>query len=150
MPKIFGTSLLGILLATLLFYMLGALWYGMLFSDMWMAASGMTEATAKAHADKIGPVVMYGGGLLITLLQVLGLAYILNHASASLLGTCVKICAIIAVLLALPIIMYAHLYEGYTLQGVCLDFAHLLVGYALVGAVLSFFRGKDAIEIGEG
>ena len=149
MPKIFGTSLVGILLATLVFYLLGALWYGLVFSDMWMAANGITEAAAKAHADKMG-VMVWIGGILITLLQVLGLAYILNHAGASLLGTCVKICAVIAVLMALPLLMYAHIYAGASHQAVALDFAHILIGYALVGAVLSFFRGKDAIEIGEG
>jgi len=144
MPKIFGTSLTGILLATVVFYMLGFLWYGILFSDMWMAANDITEAAAEAHAAKLG-VMMWIGGILITLLQVLGLAYILNHANASMLGTCVKIGAVIAVLIALPILLYAHIYAGVSHQAVLLDFAHMLIGYVLVGAVLSFFRGKDAI-----
>jgi len=143
MPKIFGTSLLGILAATVVFYLLGYLWYGVLFSDAWMAATGMSEADATAIAEKLG-VMMWVGGILITFLQVLGLAYILNQSSASVLGTCAKICAIVAVLIALPIIMYGHLYEGYPLNGVGVDFGHMLVGYVLVGIVLSFFRGKDA------
>ncbi|MBL4871232.1 MAG: DUF1761 domain-containing protein [Robiginitomaculum sp.] len=144
MPKIFGTSLAGILVATIVFYLLGFLWYGVLFSDQWMVANGIAEEAAKAHADKMG-AMMYVAGIIITLMQVLGLAYILHHASASVLMTCVKICAIIAVLIALPLMMYAHIYEGRSHQAVGLDFAHVLIGYALVGAILSFFRGKDAI-----
>jgi len=111
---------------------------------MWMAFNGMTEAGAIAHAEKMG-VMMYVAGIIITLMQVLGLAYVLNHASASVLLTCVKICAIIALLIALPMMMYAHIYEGRSHQAVSLDFAHTLLGYILVGAILSFFRGKDAI-----
>jgi len=144
MPKIFGTSLAGIVIATIAFYMVGFLWYGFLFNEAWMAATGMTEASATAHAEKLGPM-MYIGGLLITFMQVVGLSYILNQSSASLLGTCVKICAIIAVLIALPLMAYANLYEGRATNGLYIDFSHILVAYCVVGAVLSFFRGKDAI-----
>ena len=144
MPKIFGTSWAGILAATVIFYLLGFLWYGVVFSEMWMAFNGITMEEATAQSEKLG-AMMYVAGIIITLLQVLGLAYILNHASASVLMTCVKICAIIAVLIALPMMMYAHVYEGRSHQAVGLDFAHILIGYALVGAILSFFRGKDAI-----
>lgn len=144
MPKIFGTSLAGILVATIVFYLLGFLWYGIVFSEMWMAFNGITMEEATAQSEKLG-AMMYVAGIIITLLQVLGLAYILHHASASVLMTCVKICAIVAVLIALPLMMYAHIYEGRSHQAVGLDFAHVLIGYALVGAILSFFRGKDAI-----
>jgi Sec-independent protein secretion pathway component TatC len=144
MPKIFGTNLLGILAATIVFYLLGFLWYGMIFDEMWLAFNGISEAEALAQAENMG-AMMYVGGIVITLMQVLGLAYILHHASASVVLTCVKICAIIAVLIALPLMLYAHIYEGRSHQAILLDFAHILIGYILVGAVLSFFRGKDAI-----
>ncbi len=144
MPKIFGTNLLGILVATVAFYLLGYVWYSMLFTEMWLAFNGISEADAIAQAESMG-AMMYIGGIVITLLQVLGLAYILNHASASVLLTCVKICALIAVLIALPMMMYAHIYEGASHRAVGLNFGHTLVGYILVGAILSFFRGKDAI-----
>ena len=144
MPKIFGTNLLGILAAAVAFYLFEFLWYGVMFSEMWMAFTGITEAEALAQSEKLG-IMMYIGGFAITLMQAFGLAYILHHASASLLLTCVKICAIIAVLISLPMMMYGHIYEGASHQAVILNFAHTLIGYILVGAILSFFRGKDAI-----
>ncbi len=149
MPKIFGTSLVGILAATVVFYLLGFLWYGILFDDQWMVANGIAEEAAKAHAEAMGPM-MYVWGIVITLAQVLGLAYILHHASASVLMTCAKIGAIIAILIALPLMAYSVLYEGRSINALGLDLAHILIGYILVCVVLSFFRGKDAIEIGEG
>ena len=144
MPKIFGTSLLGILAATAVFYLLGFLIYGILFQEMWLAASGMTEAEAKAIGEARG-AMMYVWGILITLLQVLGIAYVLQQSSASVLATCAKIGAILAILIALPLMGYGWLYEGKSANGLMLDFGHILVGYALVGVVLSLFRGKDAI-----
>ena len=144
MPKIFGTSLLGILAATVVFYILGALWYGFLFNEAWMASAGLTEESAKVIADKLG-VMMWIGGILITFMQVIGLSYILNHSGASLMGTCIKVCAVIAILIALPMMAYNSLYQGYPMNGLLIDLGHIFVGYCLVGAILSFFRGKDAI-----
>ena len=148
MPKIFGTNLLGIITATIVFYLVGFLWYGFLFHELWMSLSGMTEAEAIASAEKQG-IMMYIWGLLITLAQVLGLAFILNHAGASKATTCIKICAIVALLLALPIMAYGALYEGVPLKLLAIDFSHNLIGYCLTGAIISFFRGKDAITLGE-
>lgn len=144
MPKIFGTSLLGILAATFVFYMLGFVWYGVLFTDAWMASTGMTEAAATAHAEKMG-AMMYVGGIFITFIQVLGLAYILNQSGASVLATCAKICALVAVLIAIPLMSYGVLYEARSPSALHIDIGHILIGYALVGIVLSFFRGKDAV-----
>ena len=144
MPNIQGTSLVGIIAATIVLYFVGFLWYGFLFSEPWLAAAGLTEAEAKAIGDGLGPM-MFVYGILITLVQVFGLNYILQQSSASVLGTCVKICATIAILIALPIMAYASLYEGRPISGLGIDLGHILIGYCLVGAVLSFFRGKDAL-----
>ena len=139
MPKIFGTNLLGILAATIAFYLLGWLWYGALFMERW------AELTGTPTGGDMDPVVMIKG-FIITLVQVLGLSYILQHAGASTLQTCVKICAIIAVLIALPLIAYNVVYEGRHKELFLIDASHILLGYVIVGAVISFFRGKDAID----
>jgi len=144
MPKIFGTSILGILAATIVFYGFGYLWYGTLFHEVWVAASTMTEEAATAHVQKLG-AMMYVWGVLIVLVQVLGLAFILNHAGASKLVSCAKIGAIIALLIAVPLLAYEALYAGTSLKLLKVDIAHILIAYVLVGTILSFFRGKDAI-----
>lgn len=139
MPKIFGTNLLGIVVATIVFFMLGWLWFGALFMEKW------GELTGVPMEGDMNPMVMVKG-LIITLAQVLGLSYILQHAGASTLNTCLKICGVVALLIALPLIAYNVIYEGRHKQLFLIDASHILVGYLLVGAVLSFFRGKDAID----
>jgi len=134
MTKIFGTKLTGILLATLLFFLLGYLWYGFLFKDLWMALSGVGDQ------DPAPLNLLFGG--LISLGQVLGLAYILNYARSLILTTCVKICTVIALLISLPVAAYHTNYIGTPVKLLAIDVAYMFVGYCLIGAVLSFFR-KD-------
>ncbi|HHL42481.1 MAG TPA: DUF1761 domain-containing protein, partial [Hellea balneolensis] len=74
MPKIFGTSLIGILAASVVFFMLGWLWYGIIFQEMWMGLAGITETEPN-------PMTMVWG-FVITVVQVLGIAFVLNHAGA--------------------------------------------------------------------
>ena len=71
MPKIFNTSWLAVILATLAFYMIGFVWYAFLFQDVWLAASGMTLAETEAIAEAQGPMILVWG-LLITLAQAFG------------------------------------------------------------------------------
>jgi hypothetical protein len=54
MPQI---SLLATLLATVLSFVLGALWYGPLFSKAWMRGVGLTEEVLRAN---INPAKTYG------------------------------------------------------------------------------------------
>ena len=142
MPKIFGTNLLGIVLATLAFYMVGFLIYGILFGEAWMDYAGMTEADANARNAELG-AMMFVWGLVITLVQVLGISYVLQQAGASVLGTCAKIGAILATCFALPVMAYNWLYQGSSINLLGLDFAHLLLGYVLAASVMSFFRGAE-------
>ncbi|MBL4772325.1 MAG: DUF1761 domain-containing protein [Alcanivoracaceae bacterium] len=141
MPKYFGVNVLGLLLATIVFYLLGALWYGGLFAEQWMSLSHLTEETANANMEKLG-VMMWVLGVIITLMQVIGLAMVINWANASKLLTCVKISLFMALFFALPVIAYGTLYEGASIYLLGIDILHLLVGYSLVGAILSYFRSK--------
>ena len=58
MPKIFNTSWLTVLLATIVFYLIGFTVYGILFQDIWLAASGMTQAQTEALAQAQGPMML--------------------------------------------------------------------------------------------
>ena len=145
MPKIFGTNALGILAAGIVFWMLGWIWYGMVFSEMWHALTGIP----KPAEDTMDPKIMLGG-IIAPIAMALGLTYILQQSSASRLATCAKISAIVSLLIGLPLMAMDNLYQGEPLKLLALDYGYVLVGFALMGVILSFFRGKDAIDIGEG
>jgi len=143
MPKIFGSSLVAIILATILFYMVGFAIYGFLFSEQWMTYAGMTEAEALARNETLGPM-MFVWGLLITLAQVLGIALFLKKANVSSAGKGLIKGSMLATFFALPVMAYNWLYQGSSANLLGLDYVHLLIGYGLAGAVLGFFRGKNA------
>jgi len=142
MKDIFGSSWVAILVATIAFYMVGFLIFGVLFSEQWLELAGMTEADAMARNEELG-AMMYVWGLALTLAQVLGLAWVMNHVGASEIGTSLKVGATIAILFALPILGYNWLYEARPAAAVGIDIGHLLIGYMLSCAILGAFRSRD-------
>lgn len=148
MPKIFNTSWLAVLLATLVFYLIGFAWYGFIFQDIWLAASGMTLEQTEAMAQAQG-AMMFVWGLLITLAQALGLLWVINLAGAKRLPKCLSIAFWLFLMIAAPLLAYACLYGGYSLTGILVDYGHILAGYLAMASIYAMFRGKDKIEIGE-
>lgn len=144
MPKIFNTSWLAVLLATIVFYLVGFAVYGFLFQDVWLAASGMTMAETEAMAAAQGPM-MFVWGILITLAQALGLLWIINLAGAKRMGACLSIAFWLFVMIAAPLLAYACLYGGYSLAGILVDYGHILFGYLAMAGVYALFRGKDVV-----
>jgi len=146
MPKIFNTSWLAVILATVVFYLIGFAWYGFLFQDIWLAASGMTLAETEAMAKSQG-AMMFVWGLLITVAQALGLLWIINLAGAKRLPKCLSIAFWTFLMIAAPLLAYACLYDGYSLQGILIDYGHILLGWLAMSAIYSAFCGKDKIEM---
>ena len=142
MPKIFGTNILGILAAAIAGYIVGYLWYGVIFMEKWEMLTGMG---GDANMDPM----MFVWGFLITLVQTVGLAAILNWAGASKLVTCIKIAAIVAILFIIPAHAADTLYQKESIQLLGIDASHALVSFIVMGAIISLFRGKDKIEIGK-
>lgn len=138
MPKIHGTNILGILAAAVGFFIIGFLWYGAIFMVQWRTLQGLP-------LDADPEVMTMVWGFLITLVQVIGINYILHQSGAKVLATCAKIAGIVGLLLGVPFAAYAMVYTGAPLELFMIDASHLLVGYVVAGAILSFFRGKDAV-----
>ncbi|MEQ8476905.1 DUF1761 domain-containing protein [Fulvivirga sp.] len=68
---------LAIVVATLLTFVLGAIWYGPLFGKRWMAENGFTEEELKnANMAKI-----YGTAFVLEFIMTVNLAFFLNGLS---------------------------------------------------------------------
>lgn len=139
MPKIFNTSWLAVILATLAFYMVGFAIYGAIFTDAWMEAANMTQAQAEALAEQQG-AMMFVWGLLITLGQALGLLWVIDKMGARSIGASVNIAFWLFVMLAAPLLAYAVLYQGYGAQGILIDYLHILLGWTVMAVIYSLFR----------
>ena len=68
---------LAIVVAALAGFPLGMLWYGPLFGRSWMAATGVTEA----HARAANPVKRYGAVLVLNLIAATSLAMFIGNGN---------------------------------------------------------------------
>ena len=146
MPKIFKTSWLAVILATITFYMVGFVWYAFLFQDIWLTASGFTLSETEAMAEAQGPM-MFVWGLLITLAQALGLLWVINLAGAKRLSKCLEIAFWLFLMVGAPLLTYACLYDGYSLAGILVDYGHILIGWLAMATIYGLFRNTDKVEV---
>lgn len=147
MPKIMNTSWLAVILATIVFFLIGWVWYGTLFSEQWMAAEGITQEIANARLEEMGMMTWLISALAITLAQALGVLMVLNLAGAKRLPASLKCTFWLLVTIVAPLIAYACIYGGYPLSGYLIDMGHLSIGYLVMAAIYAVFRGKDKVEI---
>lgn len=129
MPRIFGHSLLFIILAAVIMYAIGFAWYGFIFP--------------MAEMEETAPWRMWGVGIGIPVVVAFGLANIISRTSAAGPGGYVTVALVCGVAFALTTLGYALAYEAaFTINDFLRDAAHLLVVFAVGGAVLSFGAAK--------
>ncbi len=131
----FGLKPIPVVLATVVFWFLGFIWYGLVFSDAWMAGHGIP-------ADQTGGFDIYMlGGVLITLLQVIGLAFVLSWRNVSGINEAVKTVLMMWFLLALPIIMYDYIYvPAHNSTLLMIDGSYVLVGWLASAVILAVMK----------
>ncbi len=131
----FGLKPIPVLAATLVFWVLGFVWYGVVFMNAWMAGHGIP-------VDQAGAFDIYmAGGILITLLQVMGLAFVLSWRNVSGIHEAVKTALTLWFFLALPIIMYAYLYlPAHNSTLLMIDASHQLVGWVVSAVILTVMK----------
>ncbi|MGF1543836.1 MAG: DUF1761 domain-containing protein [Parvularculaceae bacterium] len=139
MPKILGLNLLGVLVGSLAFYFVGFLWYGVLFSDAWMATQSYEAADFEGQNQ--APYMI--GGFLITVLQVVGLGLVLKWRGVANLPAALATAGTLWVLFALPFAHYAYLYAPHHSPTLLMiDASHLLVGWLVAAIGLMLFWNK--------
>lgn len=135
MPRIMGVNLLGALLAAVVMFFLGFIFYGLLFSDIWMAARGFTPEMFENQS----PVWM-AAGFLIELVIAFGIGWVMKAKGASSLGAAIGVGITLAILLGFPLLAYEFAYGAYhSVPGLLVDWGHTLVAFVGGAAVLSFF-----------
>lgn len=136
MPKLFGLNVLAVLVASVAFWFVGFLWYGILFSDAWMAAHNVTPEAAQNES----PVWMIGG-FVITVMQVVGIGLVLKWKGVTGLVNSKITAAILWLVFALPFTCYNYLYlTAHDSTLLMIDASHLLVGWVVSAAILSLMK----------
>jgi len=89
MPEV---NYLAVALAALSAFVLGGLWYSVLFGKQWMRLTGQSEETLKSG----NPAIVFGGAFLLNLIAALVLAMFIGRGAdlrfAALAGLSVGLC----------------------------------------------------------
>jgi hypothetical protein len=135
MPRLSGVNLVGVLLAALVMWILGFVWYGVLFSEAWMAGNGYTEAMFEGQSG-----LWMAAGFLIPLILAFGLGWHMKQKSITKLNTAVLFALWLALLIGVPLMMYNYVYSPYhSWQVLLIDGSHTIATFVAGAAVLSFF-----------
>lgn len=126
---------LGIVVATIIAYFIGFLWYGVLFEAQWMTLSGVTpQASESTTAMALG--------LVQTFVVMVGLGWLTGNLGQGWLNGA-RIGLLACVFFALMTMAYGFIYQTEPMGLLWIDVSHLLAIYVVGGAVVGGLRMKS-------
>jgi hypothetical protein len=121
-----------IIVSAVVYWMLGALWYGVLFGQRWMALEGMTAEQAKS----MNPVLPYVITLLLNLLIAFVLAQLCLWRNANTAGRGAAVGVLLWIGIVGPIVATTYMYEMRPKELFAINEFYSLVGLCLMGTIL--------------
>ena len=135
------TNYAAVFVSALVYWILGAVWYGVLFSKPWMAFEHITE---EEQARSMNPVLPY----IITFALNLLIAFVLAQICAWRNAATAARGAAVGVLLWIgflgPVTYTTYMYEMRPKELFAINEFYPLVGLCLMGAILGAWTKKSA------
>ena len=128
---------LGIIVATVVAFFVGFLWYGVLFEAVWKDLSGV-------GAEDSDPMLMLLG-LVQTFVTMVGLGWFIARDGAVGWMAGLKIGLVAAVAFALMTSAYDFIYQTSNIGLLPIDWSHMLIIYAVGGALIGGLRMKPKV-----
>jgi hypothetical protein len=126
---------LAVLLGALAFFLVGAIWYGVLFSQAWQKAAGMSDEKIQSG----NMALIFGLTFLAELVISLTLWHGIARSGAS--DRAVMMMAVgFGATIMVPAIGINYLYLRKTLAHFLIDAGHFIVGMTAMGGVFLLFR----------
>lgn len=123
-------SWLGVVLAAAAFFVVGGVWYGALFSKLWMQLSGMTEE----RAQKSNLPLVFGMTALLGAVAAVGLAAVIGADATA--GTGVLAGLAVALLIVTPVLAIQSMYDRKAVTLLAINAGYNLVGFAAMGLII--------------
>lgn len=139
-----GVNYLAVLLAAVLMFILGGLWYSpLLFVKKWVALLGKTEEQMRIEAASANMPLMYFSAFVCALITAMVMAHILAHMAAimptgAVHGAFFGFMAWIG--FAAPTSYATALFSGKPKQLWLIDSTYNLVSFMLAGLILAAWR----------
>ncbi len=134
------TNYAAVAVSALVYWLLGAVWYGFLFSKPWMELEHMTDAQAKSMNPVLPYIITFALNLLIALVLAQICAW--RNANTAARGAAVGI--LLWVGFIGPVTFTSYMYEMRPMQLFAINEFYSLVGLCLMGAILGTWTKKAA------
>jgi hypothetical protein len=126
-----GHNVLAIIAAAVAMYLIGFVIYGVLFSDMWMALSGVTEESFVGHEWRMGlsPIM--------PILIAIGISIVIGWRGATGVQAGGMTGFVVAIFFLIAARMYAFAYSTEPVGLLWIDALHFLLICPLAGAIIA-------------
>ncbi len=133
MPRLFGLNILTTLVAGFALWMLGYLWYGVLFSEPWTAMQNFTPEQQAYGEANMGALM--GMGFLIALISSGFLGFVLRKIGATDLIDAIKMALVLCFGFVVLTQLYAPVYALVPMALFYIDASYQVVGFALMAVI---------------
>ena len=134
------TNYLAVVVAAIAYFILGGLWYGVLFHKPWMALEQMTIEQAKT----VSPVVPYIVSFLLELLIAYSLAQLCIWRNANTASRGASVGVLVWIGFVGPIALMTYMFEMRPRALYAINEFYPLAGLILMGAILGAWTKKTA------
>jgi hypothetical protein len=134
------TNYAAVFISALAYWLLGAVWYGVLFSKPWMALENISIEQAKS----MNPVLPYVITFVLNLLIAYSLAQICIWRNANTIGRGASVGVLLWIGFVGPITYTTYMYEMRPKELFAINEFFPLAGLVLMGAIIGAWTKKSA------
>jgi hypothetical protein len=134
------TNYAAVFVAAVAYWLLGAIWYGVLFSKPWMALENISMEQAKS----MNPVLPYVITFVLNLLIAYSLAQICIWRNANTIGRGASVGVLLWIGFIGPITYTTYVYEMRPKELFAINQFYPLAGLVLMGAIIGAWTKKSA------
>ena len=134
------TNYAAVFISALAYWLLGAVWFGVLFNKPWMALENITMEQAKS----MNPVLPYVVSFLLNLLIAYALAQVCIWRNANTTGRGASVGVLLWIGFIGPITYTTYMYEMRPKELFAINQFYPLAGLVLMGAILGAWTKKSA------
>jgi hypothetical protein len=134
------TNYAAVFIAAIAYWLLGAVWYGVLFSKPWMALEKMTIE----QAQSMNPILPYVITFVLNLLIAYSLAQICIWRNANTVGRGASVGVLLWIGFVGPITFTTYMYEMRPKELFAINEFYPLAGLVLMGAIIGPWTKKSA------
>jgi hypothetical protein len=134
------TNYPAVFVAALAYWLLGALWYGVLFGARWMVLENVSMEQAKS----MNPVLPYVISFILNLLIAYSLAQICIWRNANTIGRGASVGVLLWIGFIGPITYTTYMYEMRPKELFAINQFYPLAGMVLMGAIIGAWTKKSA------